>query len=339
MKQRAPLLFVGNFLQKHRGSVGTAQKMTKWLHEEDGITFPAVSEYENIFYRLFDIVKTILVKRPNRIFVDTYSGKAFLITIVAFFTALFTNSKVNCVLRGGKLFDFYRQYPQVVKFILKKCTCFSPSLFLIDKFKNEDFKITYLPNPVRLENFNYNRGVIKPYSLLWVRGFDSIYNPEVPIKILATLKGKYPNITLTMIGPDRGLLNSCKILAKELGVSKDVFFIGSVPNNELYTYYQTHEIYLNTTSYESFGVALIEAASCGIPIVSNNVGEIPYLWEDKKNIYTVDNNSIEGYVSCLTLLFEDHSIAKKISEQARENALTFDWQIIKPTWLKVLINE
>ncbi len=339
MKKRNQLLFVGNFLQKHRGSVGIAQKMTNWLQEEDGITVPIVSEYENIFYRFIDIVKTILVLRPKRIFVDTYSGKAFIITVAAFCTSWITDSSVNCLLRGGKLFEFFQQYPLIVKFILKKCTCYSPSLFLIDKFKNEDFKISYLPNPVRLENFKYRREEIKPFSLLWVRSFDSIYNPKIPIKVLASLKDLFPETTLTMIGPDRGLLNSCKILAKELGVIKDVFFIGIVPNNELCTYYQTHAVYLNTTSYESFGVAVIEAASCGIPVVSNNVGEIPYLWKDKKNILMVDNNSINNYVSCVKLLFEDHNKARKISEQARDNALSFDWQIIKPTWLKVLNNE
>lgn len=71
----------------------------------------------------------------------------------------------------------------------------------------------------------------------------------------------------------------------------------------------------------------------------NKVGEIPYLWEDKKNILMVDNNSIDSYVSCITMLFEDHSKAKNISEHAREKASCFDWQIIKPTWLKILNNE
>ena len=238
--QRNKLLFVGNFLQKHRGTVGNAQKMTHWLHEEDGITIPAVSKFENRIYRIIDIVKTILLIRPKRIFVDTYSGRAFIITLIVFFTSWFTNSSVNCILRGGKLVEFFHKYPRLVKFILKKCTCYSPSLFLIEMFKNKGFNITYLPNPVRLENFKYQREEVKPFSLLWVRGFTSIYNPEVPIKVLACLKAEFPDATLTMIGPDSGLLNKCKNLAKELGVSNDVFFIGSVPNNDLYIYYQKH---------------------------------------------------------------------------------------------------
>ncbi len=339
MKPRTQFLFVGNFLQKHRGSIGIAQKMTTWLREEDGITIPVVSEHENIYSRFIDIVKTILVLRPKRIFVDTYSGKAFIITLATFCTSWFTRSRVNCVLRGGKLFEFFQEYPRIVKFVLKKCTCYSPSLFLIDKFKNQNFNIKYLPNPVRLEKFEFVRENVNLFSLLWVRGFDPIYNPEVPIKLLASLKTKYPSITLTMIGPDRGLLNNCKKLATELGVIDDVSFVGSVPNEKLYTYYQTHGIYLNTTSYESFGQAVIEAASCGIPIISNNVGEIPYLWEDKVNILTVEGNDLDSYVTSVEFLLENNDKAKRMALSARTVAEQFQWGTIKSDWMKIISNS
>lgn len=336
MKTRIPFLFVGNFLQKHRGSVGISQKMTKWLREEEGITIPVVSEHENIFYRFIDIVTTILLLRPKRIFVDTYSGKAFIITLATFCTSWFIDTNVNCVLRGGKLFEFFEKYPLIVKFVLKKCSCYSPSLFLIDKFKDEKFNIMYLPNPVRLENFKYVRDNIKPFSLLWVRGFTSIYNPEVAIKVLASLKHHYPNSTLTMIGPDRGLLKKCRILATELRIQDDVSFVGSVPNNELYKYYQSHSVYLNTTSYESFGVAVIEAASCGIPIVSNNVGEIPYLWKHNVNILTVEDNDLDSYVDCVALIFENTDIAKKLGLNARTVAEKFQWDTLNNDWMKII---
>lgn len=338
MKANIPFLFVGNFLQKHRGSVGISQKMTTWLQEEDGVTIPAVSEYENTFYRFFDIIITIILQRPKRIFVDTYSGKAFIITVATFCASRLTGTQVNCVLRGGKLFDFFQDYPRLLSFIFNRCRCYSPSLFLIDKFRDKEFNITYLPNPVRLDNFEFVRGESNPFSLLWVRGFVSIYNPDVPIKILASLKHRYPNCTLTMIGPDRGLLKECKKLAIELGVQDNITFVGSVPNNELYKYYQSHSVYLNTTSYESFGVAVIEAASCGIPIVSNNVGEIPYLWEDQRDILLVEDNSIEDFSRKIASLFDDDDLSSNIALAAKANVQSFDWKIVKSNWLR-LIND
>jgi glycosyltransferase involved in cell wall biosynthesis len=338
MRKRIPFLFVGNFLQKSRGSVGIAQKMSNWFLEEN-VSFNTVSQYENVILRFIDIVQTILVKRPKRIFVDTYSGRAFLITVATFFSSKIVGSETNCVLRGGRLLEFYQNYPKLLRYILSRCNCYSPSLFLISEFKKEGFKITYLPNPVKLENFHFNRDTVKPQSLLWVRAFTSIYNPEVPIKLLSSLKEKYPDCTLTMIGPDRGLMDPCKKLANSLCIRKDISFLGSVPNNKLYRYYQSHSIYLNTTSYESFGVAMVEAASCGIPIVSNNVGEIPYLWEDKNSILLVEDNNIESYVDAVTQLFEDSFFASKMALSARDKAMTFNWNILKSDWLRLINGE
>ena len=115
--------------------------------------------------------------------------------------------------------------------------------------------------------------------------------------------------------------------------------MGSVPNNELYKYYQSHSVYLNTTSYESFGVAMVEAASCGIPIVSNNVGEIPYLWEDKNSILLVEDNTIESYVDAVSQLFEDPLFASKMALSAREKSMTFNWSILKSDWLRLINGE
>jgi glycosyltransferase involved in cell wall biosynthesis len=336
MKTLSHILFVGNYLQKHRGSVGVAQNIANWIREEEGLVILMVSEYENIILRFFDIVKTILRVKPQRIFVDTYSGKAFIITITAFVVSKITGSDVSCTLHGGRLFDFYQKYPRIMSAIFKRCKCYSPSLYLIDKFKDRNFDITYFPNPVRLEDFPYNRESVKPHTLLWVRGFTTIYNPDVPIRVLASLKPDFSDCSLTMVGPDRGLMDSCKKLAKELGVLDSVTFVGSVPNNELYKYYQSHEVYLNTTSYESFGVAVIEAASCGIPIVSNKVGELPYLWNDQKNIRLVEDNRIEQYVKCAQWIFENEEGAKELSDQARVVASKFDWYNVKPKWLKLL---
>lgn len=333
------ILFIGSFLSLTRGTKGIAESIAEYLLE-DGIEINLVSRHEQKLIRILDIIFSILFYKGNIVHIDVFSGTAFNIAVIASRIAKIRNKYIILTLHGGKLLEFSNERMRKIKSLFNTANYIqTPSKFLQEHFLKQGFDIQYLPNPLNLKSFPFNRNEVKPFSLLWVRGFTSIYNPEVPIKVLASLKAKFPDTKLTMIGPDRGLLNNCKNLAKELGVSNDVFFVGSVPNNELYTYYQTHAVYLNTTSYESFGVAVIEAASCGIPIVSNNVGEISYLWEDKKNILMVDNNSIDSYVSCVSLLFEDHSKAKNISELAREKALSFDWHMIKPTWLKILNNE
>ena len=177
---------------------------------------------------------------------------------------------------------------------------------------------------------------MQQYSLLCVRAFNSIYNPEVAIIILHRLIQNFPYASLTMVGPDKGELSKVKSLAKEFGLTDKVIFTGPIKNHQLHKYYQTHQVYINTTSYESFGVAVMEAAACGIPTVSNKVGEIPYIWQNEKNILLVNCNNIEEYVKHITTIFENKKLSEDLSKNALKKAEEFSWEKIKPNWISII---
>jgi glycosyltransferase involved in cell wall biosynthesis len=138
-----------------------------------------------------------------------------------------------------------------------------------------------------------------------------------------------------MVGPDKGLLEQTKQLVQELGVEDKVIFEGRMPNDQLYKFYQTHAAYLNTTAYESFGVAVLEAAACGIPIVSTRVGEIPYMWGEGKEILMTEADS-EAMVKEVKKIFDSSVLSEKLSANARKKAEGFDWKVIKNRWIKLL---
>jgi glycosyltransferase involved in cell wall biosynthesis len=140
-----------------------------------------------------------------------------------------------------------------------------------------------------------------------------------------------------MVGPDNGVLNETLEIIDLLGLNSSVKIVGSVPNSELFNYYQTHGIYLNTTSYESFGVALIEAASCGIPIVSTNVGEIPYIWKDNYDILLSSFDSIL-FASRVKDILKDKELSEKLSFNARSLVQRFNWGNVNGQWEKLLLS-
>ena len=65
-----------------------------------------------------------------------------------------------------------------------------------------------------------------------------------------------------------------KTLAQELGVSERVLFVGDVSDDDLPAFYQAADIYVLPANVraEAFGVAIIEAMACGLPIVSTDIG-------------------------------------------------------------------
>ena len=330
------ILFIGSFLSKVKGTKSIAESLAEKLAVE-GIKIKLVSIFKNKFLRILHIFISILFYKEKKIHIDIFSGPAFKIAEVASTLAFIRNKKILLTLHGGKLVEFDELHNERIKKVFNRASLIqTPSLFLQSHFRKKGFEVNYLPNSISLNNFPFKRISVKPYSLLWVRAFTSIYNPKLAIEILHELKNTYPHCTLTMVGPDKGLLDETINLAKTLGVTDSLTITGPIANEELFTYYQSHQVYLNTTSYESFGVAVIEAAACGIPIVSSNVGELPFIWEDEHNILLVDNLSAKDFCRSIIQLFDNSKMSEKLSINGRLNSEKFSWENIKRVWIKIL---
>lgn len=331
------VLFVGNFLSIHKGSIGPSEKLAKKI-SGDFVT-KTVSNKKSQIFRLIDICFTALFQSPkfDYFVVDVYSTRAIIFAQAAAAIGKLRKVKVVLILHGGGLPNLLENKPQLIAGLFSKAwKIVSPSLYIKEVFEKAGYKIFTIPNSVDTEIFSLSIEERKPDSLLWVRAFKNIYNPEIPIKVLSILKEKRPNISLTMIGADDGLMENCKQLAKQLNVEDRINFLGSVENTQLPKYYRTSSVYLNTTSYESFGVALIEAAMCGIPIVTSKVGEIPYMWEDGEEVQMVDEINEEKFADKINSVLSDNSLAKKLAASAHKKANSYSWIAVKEKWYNLL---
>jgi glycosyltransferase involved in cell wall biosynthesis len=330
------ILFVGSFLSKLNGTKGISESLQDQLKRDD-LTLKLVSKFSNKWLRMLDIVFSVLIYSGTKVHIDIFSGPAFRIAEIASFISVIKKKKIIMTLHGGKLIEFYQQNEKRIQRVFNRAFLIqTPSKFLQTFFIKKDFSIDYLPNSIDLLKFPMRTGSITESKILWVRAFTTIYNPEVPIHVLNQILKLHPTATLTLIGPDKGCQAEIEELVKELGLSGKVEFVGSVKNEELYKYYQSHRVFLNTTSYESFGVSVMEAAACGLPIISNTVGEIPYLWEDGINILLVKNNNIDEYCQHIDKLFRDQGFGEFIVLNARKKAEEFDWENVKHLWLNAL---
>lgn len=329
------ILFIGTYLSNQRGTKSISEKLKDVIGEELSISLK--SKIENKVLRLFDICLATLFTKYTKIHFDVFSGAAFRITQIASQLASFRNKDILLTLRGGKLVEFSELNKNRVEKVFRRANYIqTPSYFLQEYFSKWGFDVHYLPNGLDISKFPYKRSEVIPHSLLWVRAFASIYNPEVAVRVLHEIRKKYPETILTMIGPDNGALEQTRRLITQLNLTEFIKITGPVANDELQKYYQTHSTYLNTTTYESFGVAIVEAASCGIPIVSFNVGEVPFLWKDEENILLASHLDVDAMASQVIRIFKDEALGSRLSIQARKRAEQFSWENIKPHWLKIL---
>jgi phosphatidylinositol alpha-1,6-mannosyltransferase len=95
------------------------------------------------------------------------------------------------------------------------------------------------------------------------KGFDEV------IDILPQLTEAVPDLKYMIVGDgsDRKRLES---RVKELEISERVIFTGYIPESEKVAHYSLADVYVMPSSGEGFGIVLIEAAACGVPVVGSS---------------------------------------------------------------------
>jgi len=90
------------------------------------------------------------------------------------------------------------------------------------------------------------------------------------LRVLARVPGAH--LQIAGQGPLRAYLQD---LALRLGVAERVEFLGEVDHGCLPDVYRGADVYVQTSRHESQGMALLEAAACGLPVVGTPVGVLP----------------------------------------------------------------
>lgn len=334
MSKTKRILFIGNFLSSSKGTLNPSEGLLKLL-PRDRFRILSASKHVNKVLRLADFVLKAGFYGYDAIHIDVFSGQAFQFADITSRLAKIRAKEVILNLHGGKLPEYEAEHPERVSSLLNRATkVVTPSSNIQNHLNKKGFNVSYLPNYLRIERFPYNEPSNNK-KLLWVRAFSHIYRPKMAIEMMSLLRDYDPEITLTMVGPDKGMLQEVKDLIDQYGLGDRVSINGPVPNESLKELYHSHAIYLNTTAYESFGMALMEAAACGIPIVSVGVGEIPYLWKDKEEILIADGEP-EALAKSVKTLLGSMDLRNGLSSKARKKAEQFTWKEIQGEWFELL---
>lgn len=93
---------------------------------------------------------------------------------------------------------------------------------------------------------------------------------------------------ILFIGGTGFLLNGLKEMVERFNLRNSISFLGHIPDEDLPERYQAADFFvLPTEKLEGFGLVILEAMACGIPVIGTPVGAIPELIElfDKKLLF------------------------------------------------------
>ena len=335
------LVFFGTYISDQTGSRPSSETIAEAL-STSGYVVQMYSRKTNPASRVLDSILAAFTVSADLAVLDVFSSRVHRLTSIIARILAWRGIPVVSVLRGGALLEKFDEIKSTLEPILDSSTkIISPSNFLSAGFKELGYSVERVPNALALDHFRYleRQRPETPIRLLWVRAFAEIYRPIWPVEIVSHLRDKGVSSRLTMIGPDKGLLGATKARANELNVTDSVDIIGPVPNDRLFEYFHSHDFFLNTTKYESFGVALAESAATGLPIVSAAVGEVKYSWKDDEDIFLVPGKSSLEFANRVAGLCETDQEGdqyRHVSRTARKKVSEFAIGNILPRWEAII---
>jgi N-acetyl-alpha-D-glucosaminyl L-malate synthase BshA len=153
--------------------------------------------------------------------------------------------------------------------------------------------------------------------LLHCSNFRPVKNIPDVIKTFAMVRERIPS-KLLMVG-DGPELPRARDLAKELRVDKDVLFLGSQESVE--EILAIADVFLLPSAFESFGLAALEAMSCGLPVLATEIGGLGEVINPGTDGWLCKVGDVECMAFRAMDILSDPAKHKRMGQAARKKAV------------------
>ena len=189
--------------------------------------------------------------------------------------------------------------------------------------------VTYLGVDTR--QFSPSRNESSQPTILFAGSISEAKGLRYLLEAMPEVIHRIPNVSLTIVGQGSEQ-KTFKDLARKLEIEKHVRFEGFVEHIRIAGCFQKCTVFCLPTLREAYGMVLLEAMSCGKPVVATNVGGIPEIVEDgRSGILVRPMNSQELAAALIDILSSDE-LRLKMGKHNRELCETkFNWRKVVDT--------
>lgn len=195
-----------------------------------------------------------------------------------------------------------------------------------------DSEIVTIPNMVnkRFVTVPFVPRENKGFRFLHVSGLEEKKNVHLALNAFAREFRGVPGIVIRIVGdgPKRPAL---KALAHKLGIDGQVEFVGAVSRDRIVDAFAESDAFVLSSSFETFGVVLIEAMAMGLPVVATRCGGPEDIVSEDAG-FLVDKDDLAGFASAMSALvankkFDDRqALRDRCRLQYGAEAITAQWR-------------
>ncbi len=207
-------------------------------------------------------------------------------------------------------------------------------------------KIKFLPNGIAPSYFDKvvkdsyltEYKLAKKQVITYIGRFEKYKGVHDIISVMPKLLLTYKNLKLVAMGNEGAYLADIRELISELKLEKSVEILIKPDDETVKGILSVSKIYILPSSWEAFGISILEAMARGNAIVTTRTEGGEFLIKEDENGYLFDYNDQNELYNFIDKLLADKELIKRISEANILKAKEFIWDKITDDYLKMLLD-
>jgi glycosyltransferase involved in cell wall biosynthesis len=170
----------------------------------------------------------------------------------------------------------------------------------------------YVPPPAEAGSF----APAESLDVVYVGPLVEVKRVDRLLRALAGVRARRPALRAALIGTgEEGA--RLEALSAELGLADAVQFVGWCPPDDVVGWLRRARLFVMTSEFEGLPMAMIEALSCGVPVVVPDTGDVTTVARDGDNAWVVRSSAPEAYAEAIGALLADEPRRQRLAEGAR----------------------
>ncbi|HET58886.1 MAG TPA: glycosyltransferase family 1 protein [Chloroflexi bacterium] len=189
-------------------------------------------------------------------------------------------------------------------------------------------KLSLIPNGIQYDTLStFDLDGRDPDLLLSVGRLASNKRYDRLLQAFAVVVERRPTAKLMIVGPDSGCRTALEEMCVELGIVERVQLLGRVSEDDLLKYLRTAKVWVSSTEYESFGIALLEAMASGcVPVVQSLTAFAQLIDDGKEGFFTDFDDPQQTAAVILQAIDLSDQLWQNLVQNARAKAQQFSWK-------------
>jgi len=174
-------------------------------------------------------------------------------------------------------------------------------------------KIFSPPNLYDPGDYAPDPSVAKDIDVLFVGNLVAVKRLDRLLEAVALLGERRPGLRVSLVG-DGVLRRQLEAQARRLGVAGRVRFEGARPFEEVVSWLRRARLLVMTSEMEGLPQAMIEAMSCGVPVVITETGDVTTLARHGENAWIVPQPTADAFAAAMDRILGDPALHDRLVE-------------------------